>query len=55
MHSFVTWQSRPVFVTSTFCDMHAERDHFHDYVFPHSRSACAIGSTTSIRSTCDSA
>ena len=31
---YVKWQSRPVFVTSTFRDMHAERDHLHNFVFP---------------------
>ncbi len=28
------WVSRPVFVTSTFADMQAERDHLRDHVFP---------------------
>ncbi|HOG45694.1 MAG TPA: tetratricopeptide repeat protein [Anaerolineae bacterium] len=28
------WYTRPVFVSSTFCDMHAERDHLRDVVFP---------------------
>ncbi|MBW2714314.1 MAG: DUF4062 domain-containing protein, partial [Deltaproteobacteria bacterium] len=28
------WQSRPVFITSTFRDMHAERDHLRNVVFP---------------------
>lgn len=30
----VTWQARPVFVSSTFLDMHAERDHLRAHVFP---------------------
>ncbi len=29
-----TWQARPLFVTSTFADMQAERDHLRDHVFP---------------------
>ena len=28
------WHSRPVFITSTFRDMHAERDHLRNVVFP---------------------
>ncbi len=28
------WQSRAVFISSTFKDMHAERDHLRDKVFP---------------------
>src|SRR5579859_4466245 len=28
------WQSRPVFISSTFADMQAERDHLRNYVFP---------------------
>src|SRR5438105_10292320 len=28
------WGSRPVFVSSTFKDMHAERDHLRRVVFP---------------------
>ncbi|MBN1418137.1 MAG: DUF4062 domain-containing protein, partial [Planctomycetes bacterium] len=34
MESFAVWKSRPVFVTSTFRDMHAERDHLRHFVFP---------------------
>ncbi len=34
MDTFAVWKSRPVFVTSTFRDMQAERDHLHKYVFP---------------------
>ena len=34
MESFAVWQSRPVFVTSTFRDFQAERDHLHSHVFP---------------------
>jgi tetratricopeptide (TPR) repeat protein len=34
MSQFAVWQSRPVFVTSTFRDMQAERDHLRDSVFP---------------------
>jgi tetratricopeptide (TPR) repeat protein len=29
-----SWKSRPVFITSTFRDMHAERDYLHQFVFP---------------------
>jgi hypothetical protein len=29
-----TWRSRPVFISSTFRDMHAERDHLRNHVFP---------------------
>lgn len=28
------WKSRPVFLSSTFRDMHAERDHLRQHVFP---------------------
>jgi telomerase protein component 1 len=28
------WQTRPLFVSSTFRDMHAERDHLWRVVFP---------------------
>jgi Domain of unknown function (DUF4062) len=28
------WRSRPVFISSTFEDMHAERDHLRTHVFP---------------------
>ncbi|MCC6795259.1 MAG: DUF4062 domain-containing protein [Candidatus Hydrogenedentes bacterium] len=28
------WQTRPVFVSSTFRDMHVERDYLRDHVFP---------------------
>lgn len=28
------WRSRPVFVSSTFADMHAERDYLRSHVFP---------------------
>jgi hypothetical protein len=34
MPQFAIWQSRPVFVTSTFRDMQAERDHLRNHVFP---------------------
>ena len=32
--SITIWRTRPVFITSTFRDMHAERDHLHNFVFP---------------------
>jgi len=28
------WRSRPVFISSTFRDMQAERDHLREHVFP---------------------
>ena len=34
MTAFATWRSRPVFITSTFRDMQAERDWLHNHVFP---------------------
>ncbi len=34
METFAVWKSRPVFVTSTFRDIQAERDHLHRFVFP---------------------
>jgi hypothetical protein len=30
----VIWQSRPLFVSSTFADMQAERDHLRTHIFP---------------------
>ncbi|MGO9474309.1 MAG: DUF4062 domain-containing protein, partial [Rhodomicrobium sp.] len=30
----MAWQSRPVFISSTFADMQAERDHLRTHVFP---------------------
>jgi hypothetical protein len=30
----LAWQSRPVFISSTFADMQAERDHLRRFVFP---------------------
>ncbi|MGB7723225.1 MAG: DUF4062 domain-containing protein [Bryobacteraceae bacterium] len=34
MPMYATWQSRPVFITSTFRDMQAERDYLRGRVFP---------------------
>ena len=34
MEPYSMWRSRPVFITSTFRDMHAERDYLHSRVFP---------------------
>ena len=34
MKGTAVWHSRPVFVSSTFRDMHAERDHLRNKVFP---------------------
>jgi hypothetical protein len=28
------WRSRPVFINSTFRDLHAEVDHLHNFVLP---------------------
>lgn len=37
MPKFAVWQPRPIFVTSTFRDMQAERDSLHAHVFPELR------------------
>lgn len=29
-----TWLSQPVFLSSTFIDMHVERDYLHQYILP---------------------
>ena len=29
-----SWKTRPVFISSTFQDMQAERDYLNDHVFP---------------------
>jgi len=34
MQAAARWQSRALFVSSTFEDMHAERDHLQQFVFP---------------------
>jgi len=34
MRASTVWRSRPVFITSTFRDMHAERDWLRVHVFP---------------------
>ena len=34
MERTTVWKSRPVFITSTFQDMQAERDHLRRFVFP---------------------
>ena len=34
MPSAQLWHSRPIFITSTFRDMHAERDYLRTVVFP---------------------
>lgn len=33
MEAYVVWRSRPVFITNTFRDTHAERDCLHNHVF----------------------
>lgn len=32
--STLTWRSRPIFISSTFKDMHAERNWLRDHGFP---------------------
>jgi hypothetical protein len=32
--STFVWKSRPIFFSSTFLDMHAERDYLRDHAFP---------------------
>lgn len=34
MQAHAIWRPRPIFVTSTFRDFHAERDHLSQVVFP---------------------
>ena len=34
MASGAGWRTQPIFITSTFRDMHAERDHLRNVVFP---------------------
>ena len=34
MSNAAIWRSRPIFVTSTFLDMHHARDYLHHHVFP---------------------
>lgn len=34
MSTSVAWSHRPVFMTSTFRDMHAARDHLHSVALP---------------------
>jgi hypothetical protein len=34
MNAFAPWQTRPVFHSSTFRDMHAERDYLHRHILP---------------------
>jgi hypothetical protein len=36
-----TWKTARVFISSTFSDMHAERDHLARFVFPELRERCA--------------
>jgi nephrocystin-3 len=36
-----TWKTVRVFISSTFRDMHAERDHLVRVVFPELRERCA--------------
>src|ERR671939_425863 len=34
MSQYSPWRARPLFISSTFTDMHAERDYLQQYVFP---------------------
>lgn len=34
MSKFTTWKTQPIFISSTFTDMMAERDALRDFVFP---------------------
>lgn len=34
MPEVINWKARPIFITSTFRDMHAERDYLRTHVFP---------------------
>lgn len=36
-----TWKTLRIFISSTFRDMHAERDHLVRFVFPELRERCA--------------
>ena len=38
-----TWNTIRIFISSTFRDMHAERDHLVKVVFPELRERCAKG------------
>jgi len=33
MQAYAVWRLRPVFISSTFRDMHAERDYLRNHVF----------------------
>jgi len=37
--SSAAWRARPVFISSTFRDMHAERDYLRSHVFPRLEEA----------------
>ena len=47
------WRNVRVFVSSTFRDMHAERDHLVRAVFPELKSSAGKGRFTSPMWTCD--
>ncbi|MBK9681539.1 MAG: DUF4062 domain-containing protein [Saprospiraceae bacterium] len=34
MSTFISWKAQPLFISSTFTDMMAERDALRDFVFP---------------------
>ncbi|MBN1542908.1 hypothetical protein JW992_12245 [candidate division KSB1 bacterium] len=46
------WYSRPIFITSTFRDMDAERDHLRTVVFPELEERLKNGAICSSPSTC---
>ena len=46
METVANWGARPVFITSTFQDMQAERDWLWDFVPPPSRNGCAVTAAT---------
>ena len=51
MIRFTSWERRPLFVSSTFRDMQAKRDHLVNDVFPHWRPSCSRAAATWNRST----
>jgi hypothetical protein len=49
------WQSRPVFISSTFADVQAERDYLRSRVFPELKERFALAGIISNGSLCASA
>jgi tetratricopeptide (TPR) repeat protein len=58
-HSAYTWKARPIFFSSTFKDMHAERDYLRDHTFPRLseklRDRCHYLNTIDLRQGVESA